>query len=399
MELVLATRNEDKIREIKQILEELNVRILTFKDFPNFPTVEETGTTLEANAFLKARAVSKVTGKVSLADDSGLEVEALNGAPGIYSSCFAGENVSYEDNNRKLLSLLRETPDERRNAAFRCVMALVTPEGKKIAVEGVCPGMITREPLGDDGFGYDPVFRPVGYNKTFAQIPLQEKNKVSHRARALRKIREIIEEFVQIEDKFMVGLTGNMGCGKSSVADVFEMEGIEVIKADEIGHRVLEEGNIKKRILSEFGEKVFTDNGQISRDRIRAIAVSNQDKLTRLNEILHPVIKKRIWEILKEKEDRVLVVEAALIFEVGWDFFTNKTVIVYCSKEKQLERLRQKNSNLSSKEIEGLLKAQLSQQEKIKRADYLIRNDGSLDELRKKAKQVLDKILAEAKYE
>ncbi|MCD6082877.1 XTP/dITP diphosphatase [Candidatus Aerophobetes bacterium] len=194
MELVVATRNKDKVREIKELLSDLKVRILTHEDFPNFPSVVEDGKSLKENALKKARAIAKFTGKLALADDSGLEVEALGGAPGVFSSRFAGENATYEDNNQKLLSLLKGVPPEKRGAVFRCVIAIIDPEGREVVVEGVCRGRITEKPKGKEGFGYDPVFEPEGSERTFAQMSLEEKNRISHRAKALKKAKEALRK-------------------------------------------------------------------------------------------------------------------------------------------------------------------------------------------------------------
>lgn len=394
MDLVLATRNKDKIREIKKILDGLNIKILTFEDFPHFPIVEETGSTLKENALIKARVVAEKTGKISLADDSGLEVEALGGAPGVFSSRFAGKGSTYDDNNKKLLSLLNGLPEERRSATFRCVMALVSPTGKEMVVEGVCQGKITTRPRGKGGFGYDPVFQPQGINRTFAQLSPSEKNRISHRGIALGKLREVLEEMVQIEDKFLIGLTGNIGCGKSTVARFLEGWGLKVIKADEVGHEVLKKDEIRKKVLEIFGDSILDSKGEISRDRIRDRITADIKKLERLNEVLHPVIKKEIWKLLKKDRGKIAVIEAALIFEVGWDFFLDKTVVVCCSREKQIERIK-KATSMSQREIEVFLKAQLPQEEKVKRADFVIKNETDIIELERRTKKVLDEILKE----
>lgn len=192
MELVLATRNQDKIREIKEVLADLKVKILTYENFPDFPEVREDGDTLRDNALKKARAVARFTGKVALADDSGLEVKALGGAPGVFSSRFAGEDASYEDNNCKLLSLLKGVPPEKREATFRCVIAISDPQEREKIVEGVCGGKIVEKNEGKEGFGYDPIFKPEGFTRTFAQMSLEEKNQISHRAKALKKAKEAL---------------------------------------------------------------------------------------------------------------------------------------------------------------------------------------------------------------
>jgi len=192
LEIVLATRNRDKIREIGKILSNVDIRFLSLEDFPECPVVVEDGETLEENAKQKATVVSQHTRKVCLAEDTGLEVEALGGAPGIHSARFAGNNVPYEDNNRKLLKLMEKVPLEKRRARFRCVVALAKPDGEIVTREGVCEGLIAFEMRGKSGFGYDPVFIVPEYGKTFAELGEDIKNRISHRARALMKIKEII---------------------------------------------------------------------------------------------------------------------------------------------------------------------------------------------------------------
>ncbi|MBA7505472.1 dITP/XTP pyrophosphatase [subsurface metagenome] len=192
LEIVLATRNRDKVREIKKILNGINARLLSLDDFPGCPEVVEDGETLEANAKKKALVVSQYTKKLSLAEDTGLEVEALSGVPGIHSARFAGDNCTYEDNNRKLLKLMEKLSWGERRARFRCVAALARPEGGVVTCEGVCEGMIAFEMKGKSGFGYDPLFLLPEYGKTFAELGEEMKNKISHRARALGKMKEII---------------------------------------------------------------------------------------------------------------------------------------------------------------------------------------------------------------
>ena len=194
MKIVLATNNKHKIREIKNILSDLSVEILTLEDFPDFPEVEETGKTFEENAILKAETICGVTGLPSMADDSGLEVDALDGAPGVLSSRFAGKHCSFQDNNRKLLSLMKDVPWERRGAKFICVVALAKNSSHIVTVKGEVRGIITFEEKGENGFGYDPVFHLPHLNKTFAQLSLEEKNKISHRAKAFGKAKELIQK-------------------------------------------------------------------------------------------------------------------------------------------------------------------------------------------------------------
>ncbi len=188
--IVLATRNPDKVREIRQILK--GFELLSLNDFPDAPEVEETGETLEENAVIKARSASEASGLIALADDSGLEVDALGGLPGVRSARFAGEDVGYEDNNRKLLELLRL--EKNRAARFRCVIAVFEPGRGAVTREGVCEGNITETPAGSGGFGYDPVFLAKDAGKTFAELSAAEKNAVSHRARALQAIKEYLDQ-------------------------------------------------------------------------------------------------------------------------------------------------------------------------------------------------------------
>jgi XTP/dITP diphosphohydrolase len=190
--LVLATRNTGKVREIREILSDVPVQLYTLLDFPDLPETPEDGETFQENAAKKARAATIQTGLPVLADDSGLEVDALNGAPGVFSARFAGEGAGDLDNNRKVLELLGHTPDDKRTARFRCVLALATPGGDIQTADGTCEGRITTDPRGDAGFGYDPLFIPVGYQKTFGELGYDIKNRLSHRAIALRKIKPLL---------------------------------------------------------------------------------------------------------------------------------------------------------------------------------------------------------------
>jgi len=199
MELILATRNQHKITEIKKILADPQMEMLGLKDFPDIPEIEETGKTLEENAILKAKKVHTLTGIPALADDSGLEVDALNGAPGVMSARFAGPGCPPEadkDNNLKLLGLLKEIPEEKRRATFRCVVALALSPDDIRVVEGKVRGFITQKEVGKNGFGYDPVFFYPELGKTFAQLEPEEKNRVSHRGIAFRKAKELIRKII-----------------------------------------------------------------------------------------------------------------------------------------------------------------------------------------------------------
>lgn len=187
--LVLASRNKHKIEEIQSMLAKLGIEVFSALDFPDLEEVDEDQTTLEGNALKKARYVYQVTGLPALSDDTGLEVDALNGAPGVYSARYAGEDASYQDNVLKLLKELGDT--EERSARFRTVVALVTEEGER-TFEGEVEGVILSAQTGDGGFGYDPVFQPLGYNQTFAELDSVEKNWISHRGRAIKKFVDFL---------------------------------------------------------------------------------------------------------------------------------------------------------------------------------------------------------------
>lgn len=182
--LVVATGNKGKLREIREIL--TDTEVLGLSDVGIDCDVEETGATFAENAYIKAEAISRMTSFAVLADDSGLEVDALDGSPGVYSARFAGENATDDDNVEKLLSLLSHLPEEKRTARFACAMCLIFPDGRKIETFGEsCPGIILDEKRGENGFGYDPVFYAPEYKKTFSEMTMEEKNKVSHRKAAL----------------------------------------------------------------------------------------------------------------------------------------------------------------------------------------------------------------------
>ncbi|MDD5680458.1 MAG: XTP/dITP diphosphatase [Candidatus Omnitrophica bacterium] len=195
-ELVAATTNKDKIREIKKILKDLRVKVLTPDYFGTLPEVAENGNTFEANASKKARIISRFTKTLSIADDSGLEVEALGGRPGVRSSRFAGIHATYPQNNAKLLRLLKGVPAAKRKARFVCVIAIAR-NGKVLkTVKGTCSGKIGFEPKGKSGFGYDPVFIDPKYGKTFAEIGPRIKNTISHRYRALEKAKKALRKLL-----------------------------------------------------------------------------------------------------------------------------------------------------------------------------------------------------------
>ncbi len=189
--IFLASGNPHKIEELRQVLRTLDIELRSTLDYPDAEEVAEDQPGLEGNALKKARYWHLKTGLPSLADDTGLEVDALNGKPGVYSARYAGKNATYDENVEKLLMELQDKKD--RNAQFRTVIAYVT-ESREQLFEGVCRGHIINERRGDKGFGYDPVFVPEGYNKTFSEISGEEKNKISHRGRAVQKFLESVKE-------------------------------------------------------------------------------------------------------------------------------------------------------------------------------------------------------------
>ena len=188
MKLLIATRNPHKLEEIRAIFKIENGSICSAFDFPHIPDVIEDGETLEANAIKKAVEMARAAGCWTIADDSGLEVDALGGAPGIYSARYAGEACSYEKNNEKLIAALDGVVD--RSAQFRTVLALSNAAGEVRTVEGICRGKITKSLCGEQGFGYDPLFIPEGSKQTFGELSAVEKNKISHRAKALEKAKK-----------------------------------------------------------------------------------------------------------------------------------------------------------------------------------------------------------------
>ena len=189
MKIVFASGNEHKVREVRDILracpETAELEVLSLKDIGFFDDIEENGKTFEENALIKARAVSS-RGYLCIADDSGLEVDALNGEPGIYSARYTGVHGTDEDNNALLLKNLENVPDEKRTAHYTCAIACVYPDGTNFTVVGYCEGMIIREAKGNGGFGYDPYFYVKEYDKTLAEVTPEEKHAISHRGKALR---------------------------------------------------------------------------------------------------------------------------------------------------------------------------------------------------------------------
>lgn len=192
--IILATNNKSKVKEISEMMPGSDITFVSLADAGINVEVEETGTTFEENALLKAREICKLSGKPTISDDSGLEIDALDGAPGIYSSRFMGEDTSYDIKNNALIEKLENVADPDRTARFRCCMALVLPDGREFVTEGAMEGIIAREPKGINGFGYDPILFIPEYNRTSAELSSEEKNNISHRGEALRKMIEVIKK-------------------------------------------------------------------------------------------------------------------------------------------------------------------------------------------------------------
>jgi len=190
--IFIASKNSGKIKEIKAYLSELGIEIFSLLDMYGFNDIAETGNTFEENAFIKAKALFDIVKLPVLADDSGLEVDPLNGAPGIYSARYAGPGASDSDNIRKLLDELQDVQPDSKTARFKCILVLYDGISKR-SFEGACEGRIIDSTRGDEGFGYDPVFVPNGYEKTFAELGVKVKNKLSHRAKALKSLQDFLK--------------------------------------------------------------------------------------------------------------------------------------------------------------------------------------------------------------
>lgn len=193
-EIVIATRNQGKLKEIKDLLKDLDFNVKCLEDYPDIGDIAETGKTFEENALIKAQTVHHKIGGFVLADDSGIESEDLNGQPGVYSARFAGENATDEENNQKLVSLIQDIHDPTRRLTYICVLVLLDPHGNETLIKETCDGVITFVPSGNNGFGYDPYFFLPEKNCTMADLSLEEKQEVSHRGKALRKIHEVLRE-------------------------------------------------------------------------------------------------------------------------------------------------------------------------------------------------------------
>jgi XTP/dITP diphosphohydrolase len=197
MRLLVATRNREKLKEINAILKELNLDIISSAKMPQLPEVHEDGKTIRDNAVKKAVETAKMAKMLTLADDTGVEVDPLNGEPGVRSARFAGDDVTYHENNKKLLKLLEGVPREKRTARFRCVVAIADEKGLVETVEGICNGTIIEDERGGGGFGYDPLFIPDGQVKTFGELSPDVKNRISHRAKALQKAWAVLSRYLR----------------------------------------------------------------------------------------------------------------------------------------------------------------------------------------------------------
>ena len=188
--VIIASTNQGKLKEFKELMKGLSVEVKSLKDFPEIGDIEENGTSFAENAYIKAKAVFDATGCLSIADDSGLEVDALDGAPGIYSARYAGEEKNDTANNEKLLSEMNAVSDENRGAQFHCAIVAIDQNGTRYDAEGIVRGHILRTPQGENGFGYDPIFYVDEYGCSTAELSPEEKNKISHRGNALRMMKE-----------------------------------------------------------------------------------------------------------------------------------------------------------------------------------------------------------------
>ena len=194
MQIIFATKNKGKIREINEIMKDMNIEVISMEDAKINIDIVESGTTFEENATIKAVQVMKASGKITLSDDSGLEVDYLNKEPGVYSSRYMGENTPYEDKNRNIIERLNGVDENKRTARFVSVIAAAFPDGNVITSRGTIEGLIAYEPKGENGFGYDPIFYVPKYNMTTAQMSPELKNSISHRGKALKLMKEKLKE-------------------------------------------------------------------------------------------------------------------------------------------------------------------------------------------------------------
>lgn len=192
--LIIASNNAGKIREIREIMEDYGKEIISQKEAGIDLDVEENGTTFEENALIKCRAIHKLTGAMVLADDSGLEIDYLNKEPGVYSARYLGHDTPYEVKNQIILDRLKDAEGEERSTRYVCAMAVIMPDGREFCALGTVEGLIAEKPSGNGGFGYDPIFFVPEYGKTMAELTPDEKNAISHRGRALRAVRKLVDE-------------------------------------------------------------------------------------------------------------------------------------------------------------------------------------------------------------
>ena len=195
-ELIIATRNKGKLREIRELFKDLDLKITSLADYPNLPKIYEEGKSFRDNAIIKAATIAQFTKKLTLGEDSGLEVKHLKNQPGVYSARFAGDGATDKKNNAKLLRLLHGVPLKKRGARYRCFAALANAEKLIDVVSGTCEGLIALRSKGKNGFGYDPLFYLPRYQKTFGELPPRIKSKISHRAKALKKLKKFIREYL-----------------------------------------------------------------------------------------------------------------------------------------------------------------------------------------------------------
>ena len=194
--IILASNNKGKIAEVKEILKDMNVEVISMKEAGLDVDIEENGSTFEENALIKAEAIMKMTGEITIADDSGLEVDYLNKEPGLYSARYMGHDTSYDIKNNAIIQRLEGVKGTDRSARFVCAMAVVFPDGKNIIARGTMEGLIADKPMGENGFGYDPIMYLPEYQKTSAQLSSEEKNKISHRGKALEKLKTQLQEYL-----------------------------------------------------------------------------------------------------------------------------------------------------------------------------------------------------------
>ena len=194
--IILASNNKGKIAEVKEILKDMNVEVISMKEAGLDVDIEENGSTFEENALIKAEAIMKMTGEITIADDSGLEVDYLNKEPGIYSARYMGHDTCYDIKNNAIIQRLEGVKGTDRSARFVCAMAVVFPDGKNIIARGTMEGLIADKPMGENGFGYDPIMYLPEYQKTSAQLSSEEKNKISHRGKALEKLKTQLQEYL-----------------------------------------------------------------------------------------------------------------------------------------------------------------------------------------------------------